>query len=348
MTAYSRAHDDLPSADQSCERPTDPLRNIDPPEAPRRAEQLIPAEPYPASSSRLERFMIIARRVMTVPPRIAHEEPKAPAPRARRARDDEERTTRIYQRPSSAPPPPLMGFGEQGASDEITTTGQIPAASLESLLTDLRTQVEPRTAAASEQQKDAAGEDTDGITLEALEEFRKSLLPKKIENAPLDAEPRGELVPVGVAQLPSMSPGGLREGELVLFEGQPAALSSLKRVLISILTLGVGLIWFMMLNKSTRYRITNHRVIVETGLRATRVKEIELHRIDNYAVECSLGERIMRTGNLLLTTQNGEVRLSGLQTDVFVLYEQLRKATEQQKQLRDVETPVESLTAAAS
>lgn len=127
--------------------------------------------------------------------------------------------------------------------------------------------------------------------------------------------------------------------EELLFQGNPALLSSLGPLLVSILTLGLALLYYWAHSRSTSYRITSQRVVVETGLFSKRLDQIDLYRIHDYVVERPLGQRLMGTGNLVLSTQDRStpaVRLAGLSTDVVQLYEQLRRATELEKRRRGV------------
>jgi uncharacterized membrane protein YdbT with pleckstrin-like domain len=127
--------------------------------------------------------------------------------------------------------------------------------------------------------------------------------------------------------------------ENVLFEGHPAILSSLIPLLVSVLTLGLALLYYWLHSRSTHYRVTSQRVVVETGILSKRMDQIDLYRIHDYVVERPLGQRLMGTGNLLLSTQDRStpaIRLAGLATDVVQLYERLRKATEDEKRRRGV------------
>jgi len=102
---------------------------------------------------------------------------------------------------------------------------------------------------------------------------------------------------------------------------------------------GLALLYFWARSRATHYRITNQRVIVESGVLSKRLEQIDTYRIHDYVVERPFLQRMLGTGNLVLNTQDRttpSVRLVGLKTDVVVLYEQLRKATEQQKRLRGV------------
>jgi uncharacterized membrane protein YdbT with pleckstrin-like domain len=125
----------------------------------------------------------------------------------------------------------------------------------------------------------------------------------------------------------------------VLFEGNPALLPSVLHWIIAILTVGLALLVYLARSRSTHYRITTQRVVVETGLLNKRLDQTDLYRIHDYVVERPLGQRLVGTGNLVLQTVDRTtpaVRLLGLHTDVVALYERLRKATEAEKQRRGV------------
>jgi len=129
------------------------------------------------------------------------------------------------------------------------------------------------------------------------------------------------------------------EDEALLFEGHPALVPDLGSLLAAILTLGLWLLYAWAKSRATRYRITSQRVVVERGLLNKRLDQIDLYRIHDYVVERPLGQRMMGTGNLILSTQDRStpaVALHGLSTDVVALYEQLRTATEAEKRRRGV------------
>lgn len=129
------------------------------------------------------------------------------------------------------------------------------------------------------------------------------------------------------------------EDEELLFEGHPALVPSLGPLLLAIVTLGIALLFAWAKSRATRYRVTTQRVVVESGLLNKRLDQIDLYRIHDYVVERPLGQRLMGTGNLLLSTQDRStpaLALRGLRTDVVALYERLRKATEAEKRRRGV------------
>jgi uncharacterized membrane protein YdbT with pleckstrin-like domain len=127
--------------------------------------------------------------------------------------------------------------------------------------------------------------------------------------------------------------------EDLLFEGHPALLISFGRLLVAVLTAGLALLYFWLVSRSTHYRVTSQRIVVETGILNKRLDQIDLYRIHDYVVERPLAQRLMGTGNISLATQDRStpaIQLKGLSTDVVQLYEQLRKATEVEKRRRGV------------
>lgn len=129
------------------------------------------------------------------------------------------------------------------------------------------------------------------------------------------------------------------DGEVVLFEGRAALVPGFGTLLVAILTVGLWLIvrWFQTLGKT--YRITNRRIVVETGVLSKKLEQIDLYRVADYTVERPFGQRIMGTGNLLLKTfdkTTPELHVLAIKTDVVALYEQVRAATEADKARRGV------------
>lgn len=138
-----------------------------------------------------------------------------------------------------------------------------------------------------------------------------------------------------------MTTDSTNNAETTLFEGNPALVPNVWALLVSVCTLGIALLYFLIRAKQTHYRITSQRVIIEKGLFSKRMDQIDTYRINDYVVERPLGQRIMGTGNIVLSSidrSNPEVRIDDIKTDVLALYEQLRKATEDQKIRRGVRT----------
>jgi uncharacterized membrane protein YdbT with pleckstrin-like domain len=99
-------------------------------------------------------------------------------------------------------------------------------------------------------------------------------------------------------------------------------------------------VWFWARARSTHYKVTTTRVVIEQGLFSKRLEQIDLYRVDDYVVDLPFGQRLLGTGNLVIATTDrstkGEVRLERLPTDVRKLYEDLRSATEEDKTRRGV------------
>ena len=135
------------------------------------------------------------------------------------------------------------------------------------------------------------------------------------------------------------SADGDHSGETVLFEGRRALVPSVSVLLLAILTLGLWLIPRWWHRASKLYRITNRRIVVETGVLSKRLEQIDLYRIADYTVDRPFFQRVMGTGNLLLKTfdkSTPELHVREVKADVVALYEKLRVATEAEKAKRGV------------
>jgi uncharacterized membrane protein YdbT with pleckstrin-like domain len=128
-------------------------------------------------------------------------------------------------------------------------------------------------------------------------------------------------------------------GEELLFAGRPALVPSFGALLLCVLTLGLWLLPLWWKQRGVNYRVTSRRIVVETGVLSQRLEQVDLYRINDYAVERPFSQRVMGTGNLLLKTLDSstpELSLLGIRADVVSLYERLRVATEAEKRRRGV------------
>jgi uncharacterized membrane protein YdbT with pleckstrin-like domain len=127
--------------------------------------------------------------------------------------------------------------------------------------------------------------------------------------------------------------------ETVIFEGAPALVPSLGALLATIFTLGLALIWFWFQRGGTTYKVTNQRVVIDSGLFSKKLDQLDLYRVNDFVVDRPFGQRLLGTGNIRMTTfdkSSPSVELVALKTDVVALYEVLRKAVETAKQNKGV------------
>ncbi len=125
----------------------------------------------------------------------------------------------------------------------------------------------------------------------------------------------------------------------MLFEGYAATVRSIGEVVLCVITLGIAYLVLYFKRRSHRFRVTTQRIVVEEGLFSKRMDQLDVYRITDYTVDLPFGQRMMGTGNLILKAMDPttpELRLIGLKTDVRALYENLRRATEIEKQRRGV------------
>lgn len=121
--------------------------------------------------------------------------------------------------------------------------------------------------------------------------------------------------------------------ETILYEGHPALIGSVGRLLVAIATLGIGVVYFWVETNSINYLITSQRIDIETGTK--KIDTLELYLVNDIEIVKPLGQRVMGTGNLTLIGQdqtNPVLNLIRLPLDVRQLYEQLRQNVEISKQ----------------
>ena len=126
--------------------------------------------------------------------------------------------------------------------------------------------------------------------------------------------------------------------EHVVFEGRSAAIYSIGRVLISILTLGITWLVFKIQALTTKYTITNQRIQMETGIFSKKLSTVELYRVDDFEVEFPFHMRIMGYGQLVIRSsdrETPEIVLKGIK-EITVIYEALREASLVERQRRGV------------
>jgi uncharacterized membrane protein YdbT with pleckstrin-like domain len=129
------------------------------------------------------------------------------------------------------------------------------------------------------------------------------------------------------------------DAEVVLFEGRPAVIPGLGALLLTIVTLGLAALYFLVRAYGVSYKVTTRRVILESGILSKRLEQVDSYRIKDYVVERPFGQRLLGTGNLVLHTMDQttpEIVLGGLRTDVVALYEKLRASAEVERQKRGV------------
>jgi membrane protein YdbS with pleckstrin-like domain len=127
------------------------------------------------------------------------------------------------------------------------------------------------------------------------------------------------------------------DAETVLFEGYRALVPSIGILFLVFVTLGLWLLPAWWRSRSRRYRLTNKRVVVETGVLGKRLEQVDLYRVNDYTVVRPIGQRVLGTGNLILRTLDRNspvVAIEGIRTDVVALYERIRAATELEKSRR--------------
>jgi uncharacterized membrane protein YdbT with pleckstrin-like domain len=135
------------------------------------------------------------------------------------------------------------------------------------------------------------------------------------------------------------TPGADAKPEELLYEGKPAVIPSLGVLLVIILTVGLGALYYFARASGVSYKVTTRRVIVERGVLSKRLEQVDAYRIRDSVVERPFGQRLLGTGNLQLMTADATtpfIELRYLKTNVVELYEKLRAAADADRLRRGV------------
>lgn len=98
----------------------------------------------------------------------------------------------------------------------------------------------------------------------------------------------GEIQASAPAQQPQAAPENSFFEEIVIWEGQPSGLMDRAKSAVKV--------------NSVYYKITNHRVVVNSGLIGKKEEEIELSKINDYRVSQSIAQRVLGVGDVVITT----------------------------------------------
>ena len=123
-----------------------------------------------------------------------------------------------------------------------------------------------------------------------------------------------------------------------LFVGRPALMASLGEWFVTVITLGIALIFFALRRASTKYRITTQRVQIERGILSKSRNNVELFRIDDYELLEPLGMRIVGNATLVLKSSDRitpQIVIRGI-PNLVELSETLRECSLRERERRGV------------
>lgn len=103
-------------------------------------------------------------------------------------------------------------------------------------------------------------------------------------------------------------------------------------MIIALVTLGLGYIYFWIRSRTTTYLISDQRILVEEGLFSQKIHTIELYLIEDIEIQKPFVQRIMGTGNLIIFSKDvstPRLLIERLPVDVRQLYELMRPAIQE-------------------
>src|SRR5262245_1946712 len=126
--------------------------------------------------------------------------------------------------------------------------------------------------------------------------------------------------------------------EKTLFSGRPAALYSIGRWLLAIVTLGIAALVYWITSLSTRFEITTQPIRIERGWLSRSRQDTELYRIDDIGLLQPVGMRMLGHAILVLRSSDRstpEVRLYGI-PGLAAMADTLRQCSLRERERRGI------------
>ena len=77
----------------------------------------------------------------------------------------------------------------------------------------------------------------------------------------------------------------------------------------------VRLIWRLAVLKTNNYRVSNQRIVVESGVFNKRIEEVDMRLVEDFRLQQTLIERVLQIGDITVVSSDrtaGQLTLSGL------------------------------------
>ena len=132
--------------------------------------------------------------------------------------------------------------------------------------------------------------------------------------------------------------------EKTIFEGRPAALDSLGRWILAILTLGIAAILWWFSAVAMHLRVTDQRIILRLGILSRKTDYLELYRVTDLQVQEPLFQRMLGYGRIVITSTDRDqpqLVLRGIK-EPTQLADKVRACVEEQKRRRRIATIAEA------
>jgi len=117
--------------------------------------------------------------------------------------------------------------------------------------------------------------------------------------------------------------------ESELFDLRPLAVQGFGELTLCVLSLGLAWLIYWLARRWTRYRITDQRIEVQTGVLDRRRETIELFRVQDFEIREPLFLRLRDAGSLVIRSMDpaeGEIELAAV-PGVQEVYETLRRTS---------------------
>lgn len=128
--------------------------------------------------------------------------------------------------------------------------------------------------------------------------------------------------------------------ERTLFAGHPAALYSVGQWAVTVLTLGLGFLYYWVKSRAVTYTLTTQRVTIVRGLFSTIEQSVELYRLDDFDLHRPLGLRLVGHATLHLRSTDPDLPVAFVTgvPGLAAMADELRECALRDRQRRRVTT----------
>ena len=128
--------------------------------------------------------------------------------------------------------------------------------------------------------------------------------------------------------------------ERVLFQGHPVVHQTIGHWAVTVLTLGLGAIYYWVRSRAITYTLTTHRVEISHGIFSTLEQTIDLYRLDDFDLHRPFGMRLLGLSMLHLRSSDPDLPVAFVQgvPGLDAIADQLRESALRDRQRRRVTT----------
>ncbi len=126
--------------------------------------------------------------------------------------------------------------------------------------------------------------------------------------------------------------------EELIYEGKPTIFYNINQIFLALLSGGILFIYYWLKSITRKYKMTSQRVIITEGIFSKTTKNVELYRLDDFAVNYPITMRILGFGILIIRSSDREtpnLNIVGIK-ELDKIAEKLRECSLSERERRGI------------